>query len=155
MSDANASKLSSIKTYLLIAFVFNLLAVIGFLVGFLVLVIVIVGVAFLVPLVISFLTLRRINRMRHAAEKGDISQLKGLNSVGWAIITLLFSGVIPGILLLIANGPINELSSSQPMAAPPAASATPAPPGSKNCPSCGTQVAADTAFCPKCGAKLS
>jgi hypothetical protein len=48
--------------------------------------------------------------MRGAAERGDIPRLKALNSTGWAIIGLFFTGIITGVMLLLANGPINDLS---------------------------------------------
>ena len=110
MSDPNVSKLSSIKTYLLVAFIFNLLAVIGFAIVTAFLLIILIGIVFLVPLILSVLVLMRINQMRSAAERGDIAKLKELNSVGWAIIGLLFSGIITGIMLLIANGAITDLT---------------------------------------------
>jgi hypothetical protein len=47
--------------------------------------------------------------MRIAANKGDIKTLKELNSIGWAIVALIFSGIIPGIMLLVAAGPITSL----------------------------------------------
>jgi len=116
-AEVNASKLGSIKTYLLVAFIFNILAVIAFAIGalfFLVLVFIpflaILALIFFVPLILSIITLTRINQMRSAAERGDIATLKSLNSVGWGIIALIFAGIITGIFLLIANGPINELT---------------------------------------------
>jgi len=112
MMDSNAAKLSSIRTYLLIAFVFNILAVAGFAITALVLLVVIVGIVFLVPLVLSILVLQRVDTMRSAAESGNVNKLKEMNSVGWAIIALLFAGVIPGIMLLVADGAINELSTN-------------------------------------------
>lgn len=110
LADPNAGKLSSIKTYLLIALIFNIFAVIGFAIATVALLIIIVGIIFVVPLVLSIVVLTRINTMRSAAESGDISKLKETNSVGWAIIALLFAGVITGIMLLVANGTINDLS---------------------------------------------
>ena len=112
MADPNAGKLSSIKTYLLIAFIFNILVVIGYAIATFALLIVIVGIVFVVPLVLSLLVLMRVNTMRSAADSGDIAKLKEMNSVGWAIIALFFAGVIAGILLLVANGAINDLSTA-------------------------------------------
>jgi putative membrane protein len=115
--DQNASKLSSIKTYLLVALIFNIFAVIGFGLGallFLVLIFIpfvgFFGLFFIIPFILSIIVLTRITSMRSAAESGDIARLKQLNSVGWAIIALLFAGIIPGIMLLVADGPINELT---------------------------------------------
>jgi len=118
MADPNAGKLATIKTDLLIAFIFNILAVAGFAITALALLIVIVGIIFLVPLILSILVLQRVSTMRSAAEGGDVAKLKEMNSVGWAIIALLFAGIVPGILLLVANGEINGLSTG-PTAPPP------------------------------------
>jgi multisubunit Na+/H+ antiporter MnhB subunit len=114
----NAQKLSSVKTYLLVAFVFNILVVIalgfGALFSLVILLIPFIGfflgLILILPFILSVLVLARVNSMRTAAERGDIAKLKELNSVGWAIIALVFAGIIPGIMLLIANGPINELT---------------------------------------------
>jgi hypothetical protein len=135
----NAAKLSSIKTELLVAFVFSLLALIAWIIiiaalGLVILVSVgtsppgygtsppgyhtsntaitvslVIGVIGFILILASILIVRRINKMRHAANNGDVATLKKLNSVGWAILALLFNGVIAGVLLLIANGAINNL----------------------------------------------
>jgi hypothetical protein len=65
----------------------------------------------LVALIINVLVVRRTWRMYSAANNGDIATLKSLNSLGWAIVALIFSGIIPGILLLIAHGRISDLPS--------------------------------------------
>jgi len=122
MTDPNAGKLSSIKTYLLVALIFDILAVIGFAFAAIALLIVFIGVIFIVPLVLSLVVLMRINSMRSAAESGDIAKLKANNSLGWAIIGLLFAGIITGIMMLIAYGSINDLST-----APMGPSPSPAP----------------------------
>ncbi len=115
MADPNAGKLSSIRTYLLIAYVFNIITVVLFGLATAILLIFIIGVVFLIPLILAILVLQRVSELKGAADKGDIPKLKELNSVGWAVIALLFAGIIPGILLLIANGAINDLSASPPM----------------------------------------
>ncbi|MGC8979660.1 MAG: SHOCT domain-containing protein [Caldisericum sp.] len=66
-------------------------------------------VVFLILLIPTILVIIRTNKMRIAANKGDIKTLKELNSIGWAIVALIFSGIIPGIMLLVAAGPINSL----------------------------------------------
>lgn len=122
-SEQDVSRLSSIKTEILVAWIFAILSFIGFFIAFLLyLAIGVVGsgfgfaaigivlaIPFLILAIISFLVVRRTGQMRAAANKGDIMRLKGLNSIGWAIIALIFSGIIPGIMLLIAHGPIDEL----------------------------------------------
>ena len=135
------SKLSSIKTYLLIAFIVNILGLIGFVfagIVFLTLfsfiptysysyyggyttgtaigVGLIIGIIFFIFAIPSLLVSLRVNRMRNAAIRGDIATLKALNSTAWAIIALIFTGVLSGIMLLISVGPINELG--QPPAYP-------------------------------------
>jgi nitrogen fixation/metabolism regulation signal transduction histidine kinase len=69
------------------------------------------GFSLLVFLIINVLVVRRTWRMYSAANNGDIAALKSLNSLGWAIVALIFSGIIPGIMLLIAHGRINDLPS--------------------------------------------
>ncbi|EQD75480.1 hypothetical protein B1A_03950 [mine drainage metagenome] len=48
--------------------------------------------------------------MLNAANSGDIAVLKEKNSIAVAIIALIFTGIIPGIMLLIAHGEINSIS---------------------------------------------
>ena len=63
-------------------------------------------IVFMVPTILVFV---RLNHMKKAADNGDVSKLKNLNSMGWAIVALIFAGVIPGIMLLVAHSPIEEL----------------------------------------------
>ena len=67
------------------------------------------GILFLIMFAVSIIVTIRIYRMYKAANSGDIASLKSMNSLGWAIIALIFSGLIPGIMLLIAHGPIQQL----------------------------------------------
>jgi mannose/fructose/N-acetylgalactosamine-specific phosphotransferase system component IIC len=71
------------------------------------------GFLLLVFLIIDVLVIRRISNMYLAAKNGDIAALKSLNSLGWAIVALIFTYIIPGVLLLIAYGMINDLPSPQ------------------------------------------
>ena len=48
--------------------------------------------------------------MQGAADKGNVEKLKSLNSLGVAIIALILTGIIPGIMLLIAYSEINQLN---------------------------------------------
>ncbi len=59
-------------------------------------------------LLVSLLLTLRLNRMRTAALKKNVRDLKQLNSIGWAIAGI-FAGLIPGVLMLVAYGEINEL----------------------------------------------
>ena len=70
-----------------------------------------VGIIYLVMLIPSILVLMRLGRMRRAVRERDIGGLKALNSTGWAVVALIFAGVIPGIMMLVAKGPIDELGS--------------------------------------------
>ena len=128
---ASGNQLGSIKTEILVAWIFALLVVIGWIIGWLVGIyyLVFLGIlfwsygaatyadlgityitVFLILMIPSILVMNRINRMRKAANKGEIARLKELNSIGWAIVALIFSGIIPGVMLLIAHSPIEELS---------------------------------------------
>jgi hypothetical protein len=51
--------------------------------------------------------------MRSAANNGDIAALKSYNSLGWAIVALIFTNIVSGVLLLIAHGDIDNLPSPQ------------------------------------------
>ena len=59
------------------------------------------------------MVISRTWKMYSAVQNGDIATLKSLNSLGWAIVALIFSGIIPGVLLLIAHGRIEDLPSPQ------------------------------------------
>jgi hypothetical protein len=47
--------------------------------------------------------------MYNAVNAGDIATLKANSDMVWAIIALIFAGVIPGIMLIIADDPIKQL----------------------------------------------
>ncbi len=130
MSESVSEKLGSIKTEILIAWIFSLLTLIAwiglFLFYFIYFFIVLglfvpyggifvgiglaYGIIFFIFMIPTILVFRRVSRMRNAANRGDINGLKSLNSLGWAIVALIFSGIIPGIMLLIVHSPIQELS---------------------------------------------
>ena len=65
------------------------------------------GLIFFIPALIILL---RVRDMQSAVEQGDIDKLKSLNSLGVAIIALILTGIIPGIMLLIAYSEINQLN---------------------------------------------
>ena len=137
----DTSKLASIKTYIMIAFIFNIIAIVGFALsaisqiwtyatyknvydyfgvltgystGFL-----ITGIVLLVFAVFAILVFMRVRSMYNAVNSGNISTLKQYNNQMWAILALIFAGVIPGIMLLISFGPINELGQTPPPPPPP------------------------------------
>jgi putative membrane protein len=71
-----------------------------------------VGIFFLIWLIPSIVIMRRIGSMYRAASNGNVVQLKEINSQSWAVVALIFAGVIPGIMLWVVYGPINELPSN-------------------------------------------
>lgn len=117
------TKLSSIKTYMLIAFIFSLLFMIVWVgaalwtifvfavaatFGFGIFVI-LPAIVYFVLFAVSLIVFLRIWKMYKAANAGDIATLKATSNIMWAIIALIFAGVIPGIMLIISDGPIHQL----------------------------------------------
>jgi putative membrane protein len=117
------TKLSSIKTYMLIAFIFSLLFMIVWIgaalwtifvfavaatFGFGIFVI-LPAIVYFVLFAVSVIVFLRIWKMYKAANAGDIATLKATSNILWAIIALIFAGVIPGIMLIISDGPIHQL----------------------------------------------
>lgn len=130
--ESNSAKLGSVRTEILVGWIFALLVLISWVIIILIYLALTVsllislsslGIAslafllylwplilLLVLLILTVLVFSHVNRMRSAANRGDISQLKQLNSVGWGVVALIFSGLIVGIMLLIAHRPIMELT---------------------------------------------
>jgi len=73
----------------------------------------VIGFLSVIFLIIDVVVISRTWKMYSAVKNGDIATLKSLNSLGWAIVALIFSGIIPGVLLLIAHGRIEDLPSPQ------------------------------------------
>lgn len=134
------SKLASLKTYMLIAFIFNIIAMIIFALGGIWEIIawatwsgnvgpyfagwgtgwLITGIILLVFAIFSMLIFfTRIRKMYTAVNTGDVATLKALNNMMWAILALIFAGVLPGIMLIISFGPINELGQASGAYPPP------------------------------------
>jgi hypothetical protein len=130
MSEEN-KVLKSVKTEILIAWIFAILVFIGWVIALIYSVVILLivdgiialysplvaigivySIVFLILMIPSILVMLRVGRMYKAAKKEDVDSLKSLNSIGWAIVALIFSGIIPGVMLLVAHGPIEELSSS-------------------------------------------
>src|SRR5665647_226727 len=124
------TKLASIKTYILIAWIFSIIAMIAFALGAVSYIItfatfstltfgyglgffsgifIVYAVVFLVLAVMSFMVFMRVCKMYKAVYAGDIATLKATSNVLWAIIALIFAGVIPGIMIIISDGPIKQL----------------------------------------------
>lgn len=72
-----------------------------------------IGFFSVIFLIIDVVVISRTWKMYSAVKNGDIATLKSLNSLGWAIAALICSGIIPGVLLLIAHGRIENLPSPQ------------------------------------------
>lgn len=120
---SNPNLLSSVRTYLLIAFIFAILfmivwvsAAIWTIVAFAVFTVAGLGIFVLLPafvylvlFAVSVIVFVRIYRMYQAANAGDVATLKANSSILWAIIALIFAGVIPGIMLIVADAPIKQL----------------------------------------------
>jgi len=73
----------------------------------------VIGFLSVIFLIIDAVVISRTWKMYSAVKKGDVVALKPLNSLGWAIAALIVSGIIPGVLLLIAHGRIEDLPSPQ------------------------------------------
>ncbi len=128
----STDRLSSIKTYILIAWIFSIIIMVVWLLSAVSLIIgyattaaafgiygqyytgvlifgLIEGIVFLVFLIPAFLVFMRVWKMYKAVNAGDIATLKANSSMLWAIIALIFAGVIPGIMLILSDGPIKQL----------------------------------------------
>jgi len=116
-------RLATIKTYILIAFIFNILFVIVWVAAalwtiatFAIFAAVGLGIFVLLPAIVYFvlfafsiIVFLRVWTMYKAVNAGDIATLKATSNIMWAIIALIFAGVIPGIMLIISDGPIKAL----------------------------------------------
>lgn len=58
----------------------------------------------------SLVVFLRVGTMRRLLKYGDYVELVEANSYGWAIAALLFSGVIPGIFLLLVNSNLSDVT---------------------------------------------
>ena len=103
----STDRLSTIKTYILIAFIFNIIALLGWIGAAVVFFVTIIfAIPFLILFIVAILVFLRVYRMYNAVNAGDIATLKANSDMLWAVIALIFAGVIPGIMLIIADGPI-------------------------------------------------
>jgi putative membrane protein len=121
--SSSGTSLSTIKTYILIAFIFSILFMIVWIAGALWTIAVFatatyfgVGIFFVLPAIFylvwfafSVIVFLRIYKMYKAVNAGDIATLKAESNIIWAILALIFAGVIPGIMLIISDGPIKQL----------------------------------------------
>lgn len=124
-----ASKLGSVRSYMQIAWIFSILGIVVYALAFVWELWTYLtwssffgpyfggyfaggalasGIVFIVLAVLAVLVYMRVSKMYKAAKSGDIATLKALSNVMWGIIGLFVLG-LTGIMLLIANGPIQEL----------------------------------------------
>ena len=124
------TNLATVKTYILIAFIFTIIATIIFVLaglsyiglfaaaatvtyglgfGYYAGIFLVPAIIFLVMMTFSILVFLRVWKMYKAVNAGDIATLKATSNILWAIIALIFAGVIPGIMLILSDGPIKQL----------------------------------------------
>ena len=127
-SADTAAKLAPIKTYILIAFIFSIIVMIAWLlagisyiitfatfsaafyvIGFFAGIFLVYAVIFFVLMAVSVIVFLRIWKMYKAVNAGDVATLKATSNMLWAILALIFAGVIPGIMLILSDGPIKQL----------------------------------------------
>ena len=124
--------MESIKTKLLVALIFSIISLVawlgaflyfmsiflliesnpyaGLFAGYLTSMATTYAVAFLILMCVSAIVVKRIHDMYNAANSKNVERLKQLNSLMWSVIALVFSGIVPGIMLLLALGQINNLA---------------------------------------------
>lgn len=118
--DSFEKKIGSIRTKLLVAYIFAILTLVLLVAGLVGISVVLIytstfvplGIIYLVDLVWmipSILVMIRTRRMYKAAKSNDVKTLKELNSIGWAIVALIFTSIITGIMLLIVHRSIATL----------------------------------------------
>ncbi|MCL4336136.1 MAG: hypothetical protein M1393_03555 [Candidatus Thermoplasmatota archaeon] len=67
------------------------------------------GIVFTILLVASVIVSRRAIKMRHLLKAWDFEGLKKSNSLGIAIVALIFTLVIPGVILLLVRSRVRDL----------------------------------------------
>lgn len=133
-STINTTRVNSIKIYTLIARIFSIiitaiwtLVLIYYVLALalsyeyaayyagLFLLYIIILLVFLIP---SIMATIRSGKIYNAAKRGDVQEMKANDSVAWAVAALVFTGVVPGVMLLVAHGPISELDTVARVAKP-------------------------------------
>jgi hypothetical protein len=133
VSTATEDQMAGIRSRLLKALVFEILAIVVSVIGSLYMVGSTIAMAtedhfagvtlyfgyladgipaafFLSAAVLSLVLSVRVWRMLSAASSGDVATLRRLNSLGWVAIAFVFSWIVPGVYLLRANRLIREAS---------------------------------------------
>jgi hypothetical protein len=131
----SSGDVGSAPTLITIAFVFSILAVLGYAILFIIYsvtaisvvsvtsstssisstpafsgLIIILIVFFLIFFLIDIYILIRIMKIRKLIDNGDYNSAYDKNSVAFGILALIFGGIITGILLLVARDGLNKAS---------------------------------------------
>ncbi|MEM3403932.1 MAG: zinc ribbon domain-containing protein [Nitrososphaeria archaeon] len=146
MAQYRHPDLESARTLIFVAWIF---AILGFIADVFLLVLLwwtIIGAIF--P-IIGIWVFSRINNIKAALDKGDVETASKLNTTLFGIIAIFFGGVVPGILLLVAKGNIDRVT-SQRIPTPP----TPSFITETYCTYCGVKNPIDAKYCKACGKEL-
>lgn len=166
MAQYRNPELESARTLVLVAWIFSILGFIIDLFLVIILIISIIGIIVVIFPIIGIWVFFRINSIKTAVDQGDAVTASRLNTIILGILALIFDGIIPGILLLVAKGNIDRAASySAPQQPPPASPLRPetvspipkAPAVTTTeiyCTYCGTKNRIESTFCSACGKEL-
>ncbi|MGC8608805.1 MAG: hypothetical protein ACP5UV_02915 [Thermoplasmata archaeon] len=100
--------MGSAPTMILVAEIFSALIVLVFLVEaiFSFFAFSVYSIMYIIFLLIGIYIFLRIQKMRTFIKNGDARSALDIDTVGLGVIALIFNGIIPGLLLLIARGDI-------------------------------------------------
>lgn len=71
------------------------------------------SVVYLIMFLASIIVFMRIRKIYDSLKVGNLQQALMLNSIGWGIIALIFSGIISGVLMLISRGYMERAAGMQ------------------------------------------
>jgi len=126
---SNAPQGGSAGTLLTVAMAFSIIFVVVFIIEFILAIVtfsaiaaipggtifdiagLIVGVLYLLMFLVSIYCLVRIIKIRRLYNEGRYQEAYDSNTVLFGILTLLFNGLIPGILMLVARGSMKPTTS--------------------------------------------
>lgn len=152
MTQYRNPELESARTLVLVAWIFSILGFIFDLFLLIILIISIIGIIIVIFPIIGIWVFFRINSIKAAVDQGDATTASRLNTTVFDIIALIFGGIIPGILLLVAKGNIDRAASTW-IPPPPPPVSTPWP-TEVYCTYCGAKNRIDAKFCNACGKEL-
>jgi len=152
MTQYRNPELESARTLVLVAWIFSILGFIFDLFLLLLLWWTVIGA--IIP-IIGIWVFVTINNIKGAVDRGDATTASRLNTTVFGILALIFGGIIPGILLLVAKGDIDRAASSWiPQPPPPPPSVSPPLTTEMYCTYCGAKNSIDSKFCNACGKEL-